>query len=173
MPPDNGYSPRFIGSANKLPNCFSNGTAWKESAVQKIGIEIEHQFLLFIAHFSLKFCDWNVIPNMLMSILHHPTHFYVLMMTSSCSLLYTVLFATDFRTTNQPPPSSQPVQVFLSETEFFDLNGLHTWYQGYPRVLNPLRPQVHSFPLDFDPSRTLWADNSKITDNLVLTSPVR
>lgn len=60
-----------------------------------------------------------------MSILSHPTHCYVLMMTSSCSLLYTVLFATDFRTTNQPTPSSQPVQVFFSETELFDLQLIH------------------------------------------------
>ena len=34
---------------------------------------------------------------------------------------------------------------FLAKSEFFGFNGLHTWYQGYPRVPNPLRPQVHGF----------------------------
>ena len=34
---------------------------------------------------------------------------------------------------------------FLAKSEFFGFNGLHTWYQGYPRVQNPLRPQVHGF----------------------------
>ena len=34
---------------------------------------------------------------------------------------------------------------FLAKSEFFGFNGLHTWYQGYPRVPNLLRPQVHGF----------------------------